>query len=165
MRYIRFLKTPRVVVEKDTSRKQIQCLITITSDLGDSFLPENVQLVAEVLTPESQGNDEEVKLWQTVQWKGGMRTLSVVFPLPKSLIKTKLLVKVGLERDSAMDDYNKLKEHGSCGIVSAWSAEFDPSSSFPEAEKLVQRRLISDDPKHPIMIWEETGESIARHLW
>jgi hypothetical protein len=48
--------------------------------------------------------------------------------------------------------------------VNAWSSEFDPSSRASEAEKLVERRF--DIFKGPVVsIYEETGESIARHLW
>ncbi|KAF1845841.1 uncharacterized protein K460DRAFT_338481 [Cucurbitaria berberidis CBS 394.84] len=158
MRYIRFLKTPRVVTEKSSSKSEIQCLVTITSDLGDSFLPYDVRLSAELLSSQAP---EQVLVWTTVRWTSGMRTVPIVFPLPKSRASSKMRVRVGVEPKATYDEYDKLSDNQQ-GIFSAWSADFQLSS---EAVKLVERRFTLS-PKGPVVsIWEETGESIARHLW
>jgi hypothetical protein len=161
MRYVRFLKTPRVVSEKGTSRSQISCLITITSDLGDSFLHQDIQLSAEL---RSSGSNEEVLIWRTVRWIAGMRSLPITFPLTKNRLTSILRVRVGVEPKSAHDEYSKLSEHGYCGVVSAWSSEFTASVTAVEAEKIVERRF-SLAHGHSLSVLEETGESIARHLW
>jgi hypothetical protein len=161
MRYIRFLKTPRVVTEKESSRSHISCLITITSDLGDSFLPYDVKLSAELL---SSAPSEEVLVWQTLQWSAGMRSLSVTFPLAKSHATSKLCVRVGVGPKSAHDDYSSLSDDGSRGVVSAWSSDFLASRSASAAEKLVERRFSLTNGS-TVSVLEETGESIARHLW
>jgi hypothetical protein len=161
MRYIRFLKTPRVVTEKGTSKSQISCLITVTSDLGDSFLPHNLELSAELLSSQPT---EEIKVWRTVQWAAGMRSLLVTFPLAKILSSTKLRIRVGVEPKSIHDAFDKLSEEGTCGVVSAWSPEFYPFATTGGTEKLVERRFDLSGG-HIISIYEETGESIARHLW
>ncbi|KAH7401859.1 putative methyltransferase-domain-containing protein [Phaeosphaeria sp. MPI-PUGE-AT-0046c] len=160
MRYIRFLKPPRVIVDKSTSKSQISCLITITSDLGDSFLPYDLELAAELL---SLHQTEEAVVWRTVQWKSGMRSLPVTFPLAKNLKAQKFRIRVGGEPKSTFDDYGKLSREATCGVVSAWSQEFDPSAAAAAA-KLVDRRFKLMDGC-VIRISEETGESIARHLW
>lgn len=159
MRYVRFLKTPRTVTEKSTGRRQISCLITITSDLGDSFLPHDVQLSAELLT---SGPSEDIKIWQSVQWKSGMRSLPITFPATKNPGPSRLRVRIGVEPKSTLDEYTNLLEEESCGVVSAWSSEVSLSSAV-EAEKLVERRFKVSNGE--IRILEETGESIARHLW
>jgi hypothetical protein len=161
MRYIRFLKTPRVVVEKGTQRKQILCLITVTSDLGDSFLPYDVQLSAELL---SSRPTEKVIAWKNIQWSAGMRSLPVTFPLITSLGSSGFRVKVGVEPKSTHDEYSKLSDEGTCSVVSAWTSEFDPFAAHDNAEKLVERRFKLSNGLD-ITICEETGESIARHLW
>jgi hypothetical protein len=161
MRYIRFLKTPRVVTEKGTLRKQISCLITITSDLGDSFLPYDVQLSAELLSSEST---EAVVVWKTIQWSAGMRSLPVTFPLAKNRKSSGFRVKVGVEPKSTHDEYSKLSEEGTCSVVSAWTSPFDPFATNDNAEKLVERRFRLSNGLD-VTICEETGESIARHLW
>lgn len=161
MRYVRFLKSPRVVAEKGTSRKQVHCLITITSDLGDSFLPYDIQLAAE-LSATADGSEESVIVWSTVQWTAGMRSLPITFPLPKSQAShSSLRVRVGGEPKRTHDDFAAIAEKGARGVVSAWSPPF---ASDQDALKLVERRFKL--PDGPITtIWEETGESIARHLW
>ncbi|CAO2648989.1 Nn.00g099380.m01.CDS01 [Neocucurbitaria sp. VM-36] len=158
MRYIRFLKTPRVVAGKKALKSEVQCLITITSDLGDSFLPYDVQLSAELLSSQAP---EQVLVWTTVQWTSGMRTAPLVFPLPKSHASSDLRVRVGVEAKATYDEYHKLSEDQR-GVVSAWSAEFHSSSA---AVKLVERRFMISPEEPVVSIWEETGESIARHLW
>lgn len=160
MRYIRFLKTPRIVSQKGTSRPHLHCLITITSDLGDSFLPYDIQLAAELLVCADSG--QHVAVWTTVQWSAGMRTLPIALPLPNPQVSSSMLrVKVGVEPKKTHDDYQALSEQDARGVVSAWSPPF---TSDAEPVKLVERRFkLANEPA--ISIWEETGESIARHLW
>ncbi|CAA9964631.1 Methyltransf-16 multi-domain protein [Pyrenophora teres f. maculata] len=160
MRYIRFLKTPRIVPEKGTSRSHLHCLITITSDLGDSFLPYDIQLAAELLACTNAG--EHVAVWKTVQWTSGMRSLPITLPLPNSQLPSSLLrIKIGPEPKKPHDEYAALLEREAQGVVSAWSPPFTP---HVDTVKLVERRFkLPNEPT--ISIWEETGESIARHLW
>ena len=169
MRYIRFLKTPRIVTEKVSNKSHVYCLITITSDLGDSFFPHNVELAAELLSLKENPDvgskdllDDEVLVWSTIRWTAGMRTLAVKLPLKKSYASKPFLVRVGLEPQSSFDTFEALSEPGAHGIVSAWSAPFN-TSDRKEAEKLVQRRFKIGEKV--LKIWEETGESIDRHLW
>lgn len=158
MRYVRFLKTPRVVADKGTARSQVYCLVTLTSDLGDSFLPYNVQLSAELLAGRQS---EQVVVWRTAQWTGGMRSLAITLPLPKSQTSSPLRVRVGVDAKSTCDEYSSLSGENYCGTVSAWSAPFSRST---EAMKLAERRFLLPTDQQ-VRIWEETGESIARHLW
>lgn len=162
MRYIRFLKPPRIIQDKSSSQAHISCLITITSDLGDSFLPFDLTLSAELI--HRRNGVEEVLVWKIVQWTGAMRSLAISLPLSKSRRTWPLRVRIGTEPKSTYDEFSKLLQEDSRGVVSAWSTEIDPSKSVHEAEKLIERR-IDVELKTPIIIWEETGESIARHLW
>jgi len=137
MRYVRFLKTPRIIVDKGSSRDEVFSLITITSDLGDSFLPYDVQLSAELLTSEPS---EKTVVWRTVQWVGGMRSLAIVLPVPKSHSSASFRVRIGVNPKAAYDDYGALSNRGSRGVVSIWSARFSLSVDTP---KLVERRCKS----------------------
>jgi hypothetical protein len=148
-----------MVYDKLSSKPQIFCLITITSDLGDSFLSLDLTLSAELLDVES----DEVIIWQTLQWTAG-RSLPITFPLSKARAKRPLRIRVGVEPKSRYDEFSKLLDEDSRGVVSAWSAQIDPSASGTEAEKLVERRFAVGNGIR-LGIWEETGESIARHLW
>ena len=157
MRYIRLVQPPRIARLKTSHRHELRCLATLTSDLGDSFLPHDVQLSAELLLAHGH-----VLVWRTVQWTSGMRSLSIAIPLPQALAPSSLLrVRIGAEPHKLHDEYSALAEKDACGVVSAWSAPF---ALHAGAEKLVERRFkLSDDST--LSIWEETGESIARHLW
>jgi hypothetical protein len=159
MRYIRFLKTPRIICDKNTLKPQLHCLVTITSDLGDSFLPYNLTLSAELLDAESN----EVKLWQTVQWTSA-RSLPIIFPLSRARNTRPLRVYIGVEPKATYDKFGRLLNDEFRATVSAWSAQIDPLASATEAERLVERRFDVGNGVR-IGIWEETGESIARHLW
>lgn len=163
MRYIRFLKAPRIITEKGTNKNHVYCLITITSDLGDSFFPYDVELAAELISPERDFQGDEVLVWRTIKWEASMRTLAITLPLKKSYVLGPLRVRVGVEPKVHNDTLDGLSQADSQGIVSAWSAEFSGTNGPKEAVKLVERRF--EVARKRIGVWEETGESIARHLW
>ena len=159
MRYIRFLKTPRIVQEKRSSAPSVSCLITITSDLGDSFFPYQATLCAELC---SEGSAEAL-LSKTVNWATGMRSLQITFPF--NLHTTlPIHVRIGVVQKSLSDCHSTLAEGHVRGVVSAWSAPLDPAKGVNQSLKLVERQFNFSSGA-VIQIWEETGESIARHLW
>ena len=158
MRYIRFLKTPRVITGRNTAKSDVYCLVTLTSDLGDSTLPYGVQLSAELLA--CTENAEHVLVWRTVQWTGGMRSLPITIPMQKTR-SSSFRLRIGVEPRRTYDEYASLLEQDARGVVSAWSAAF---TLREEALKLAERRFMLPTGT-TINIWEETGESIARHLW
>jgi hypothetical protein len=185
MRYIRFLKPPRVVHDKQRPSAHVSCLITITSDLGDSFLPYKLTLSAELIqnerctsntalgpdpTSDSQLAASEILLstnnvraWKTVQWNEGMRSLPITLPLSRDYKgQGPLVVRIGTEPKSTSDDFHRMLLEDSRGVASIWSAPFNlpPGSS---ASSTVERRFRIGPHIH--RIFEETGESIARHVW
>ncbi|KZM20967.1 uncharacterized protein EKO05_0008442 [Ascochyta rabiei] len=159
MRYVRFLKPPRITTDKGATKSHVFCLVTITSDLGDSFFPHHVELAAELVSPERGG---EMCVWRTVQWAAGMRSLAISLPLKKSYASRALRVRVGVEPKAQSDALHDLSHPDAHGIVSAWSADFNSPPNAGGA-KLVQRRFTIGQAV--VSVWEETGESIARHLW
>ncbi|KAF2441314.1 hypothetical protein P171DRAFT_524252 [Karstenula rhodostoma CBS 690.94] len=185
MRYVRFLKPPRVVHDKTRTSAHVACLVTITSDLGDSFLPYSLTLSAELIQDERLTSDtglepdldadtqlppseallssNNVKAWKTVQWKEGMRSLPVTFPLSRNYEQNgALVVRIGTEPKSDSDDFHRMLLGDSCGVVSVWSAPFNLPRSAP-VSRTVERRFKIGPRTH--RIFEETGESIARHVW
>lgn len=60
------------------------------------------------------------------------------------------------------DDISQPTSHD-LGFISVYSHSFTLIHG-KEAERLVQRRLLIGQNKI-LNIWEETGESIARHVW
>lgn len=162
MRYVRFLKTPRITTEKGTNKSSVYCLINITSDLGDSTLPYDASLVAELISPERDFQGDEVLVERSLKWTADMRTLAVKLPLKQWHTSGPLRVRVGVKSKAHFDTFEELCNPESHGVVSAWSAEFN-SKGNKEAVKLAERRFKIAN--RTIKVWEETGESIARHLW
>ncbi|KAL5382563.1 hypothetical protein DPSP01_006403 [Paraphaeosphaeria sporulosa] len=185
MRYIRFLKPPRVVHDKHRPSAHVACLVTITSDLGDSFLPYSLTLSAELIQDEQYASEtglepdsdsdaqlpapdtllsyDNVKAWKTFQWKEGMRSLPITLPLSRNYKQDGVLVvRVGAEPKADSDDFNRMLLEDSPGVVSVWSAPFNLRRSASVA-RTVERRFKIGSRTH--RIFEETGESIARHVW
>jgi hypothetical protein len=156
MRYIRFLKPPKV------QHSEIKCLITITSDLGDSFLPENVDLSASLRSAEDHG---EIYLRKAIKWQAGMRSLAISFNVRDCDIDWPAQVHVAPKGSPLSDHFEKHQDGSDLpSIISAWSDVLDPTEGIYEAARMVERRFIPLSNR-TLCIWEETGESIARHIW
>lgn len=152
--YVRFLKTPRIQQQKGSI--YLSALICITTDLGDSFLAEDVDLmvIAE--------NSSRVIFEKATKWNASNRELAITLgPLPSNLAQQSMVltVKVPNPPGHVIPQYPPIPL-----VVAATSAPFGPQST--PAEKLVQRRIqYSGCEPFPMKIWEETGNSIARHIW
>ena len=156
MRYIRFLKTPRI------EGYDIKALITIASDLGDSFCDENLQLSASLRSADDHG---ELYLRRSLKWTAGSRTLPITFNIKDSDIDWPVRVHVATRNSGVTDRYEQHHHGGdSPSVISAWSDVLDPNVAVIEASKTVERRFTPLNNR-TLSIWEETGESIARHIW
>ncbi|KAE8404228.1 putative methyltransferase-domain-containing protein [Aspergillus pseudonomiae] len=160
--YIRFLKTPRVQKQKAGSLS-ISALICITTDLGDAFLAQDVDLVVSLTLKES----EKVLHQEPLSWKAGKRELAILLgPFHPQLSQHAIVLSVaaadrGKHHPPSPD--NLLGNPGVPLVISGWSAPFGGSESLV-AEKLVERRF-GPKGRLDLRIWEETGNSIARHIW
>ncbi|RJE22962.1 hypothetical protein PHISCL_04689 [Aspergillus sclerotialis] len=160
--YIRFLKPPRIHREKARSLS-ISSLITVMTDLGDSFLAEDSDLVVSLIIEGSN----KVLCQRTLNWKAGKRELPISLgPLPEQLSQYSFILCVS----TASPYHGKLQLAdyllGNSGIplvISGWSPPFG-GPQLSVAEKLVERRFGLEEGV-TLRIWEETGNSIARHIW
>ncbi|KAK3197165.1 hypothetical protein GRF29_1536g832726 [Pseudopithomyces chartarum] len=101
--------------------------------------------------------------WKTIQWTEGMRSLPVTIPLSRNYKQNgPLIVRIGTEPKSNYDELEKLLLPESRGVVSVWSAPFNLRDET-SVSRTVERRFQIGDRVHRIL--EETGESIARHVW
>jgi hypothetical protein len=155
MRYIRFLKPPRL------QGNALAALITITSDLGDSFLPDDIILAAALCAEDYAG---DIFVRKTLNWKGGMRSLSVSFDISQIDLEWPIRLHVGVKGSPKTDLFDKYHNAEPPSIISAWSGLLDPPRGLLNAEKNVERRFTPLSNR-TLSIWEETGDSIARHLW
>jgi hypothetical protein len=153
--YVRFLKTPRVQQQKGSFT--VSALICITTDLGDSFLAEDVDLM---LT--ARGGSSRVAFERSTKWQASNRELAITLgPLPPILAQQPMVLTVQVPHPPGY-----LLPQGPTIplVVAATSAPFGPRPT--PAEKLILRRIqYSSGDTRPMEIWEETGNSIARHIW
>lgn len=161
MRYIRFLKTPKFLV-KDGPNSAIKLVITITSDLGETFFPDDVLLAATLRSDKQNG---DIYLRKTIKWEAGMRALPIELYFEQNHIDWPARVHVHA-RNAPMSDHFERHDDGSdmANIISAWSDVLDPPQGVFEASKSAERHFTPLSNR-TLSIWEETGESIARHLW
>ena len=150
--YIRFLKTPKI----DQSG-HVRALITITTDLGDGFYIADVTLYAKITMTE--GEECWMSEWQTIKWKSGMRTLwiNIVNVDADPPVDLRLVVS---SRQSNKGD--SILVENIPEILSVWSDTFNRSNS--QAGSMIERRYRTVSTSERT-IREETGESIARHIW
>ncbi|KAJ0419309.1 putative methyltransferase-domain-containing protein [Aspergillus carlsbadensis] len=157
--YIRFLKTPRLQKQK-TGTLSASALICITTDLGDALLAQDEDLV---VTLRLAGNGKAVCQGR-LQWQGGKRELPVALgPLPASIVQQSLIMEIASRDSQAAGSDSLLNQDGIPLVVSGWSAPFGGPQSMA-ADKLIERRF-SVNQTVQLSIWEETGNSIARHIW
>ncbi|CAG7921139.1 unnamed protein product [Penicillium olsonii] len=156
--YVRFLKTPRIQQQKGSV--SITALICITTDLGDSFLAEDADLVV------TAAKDSEIVYESQIKWNAYNRELPITLgPLPANLIHKTLSLTIDTWPESqpkSMSEHRLSPWPSIPLVVGATSAPFGPQSA--PAAKLV-RRTINAPEAAELQVWEETGNSIARHIW
>ncbi|KAE8349520.1 putative methyltransferase-domain-containing protein [Aspergillus coremiiformis] len=160
--YIRFLKTPKIQKLKGGSLS-VSALICIATDLGDAFLAQDVDLLVTLTLKDS----EKVLHQEPLSWKAGKRELPILLgPFHPQLSQHIIILSVSAAdgrkpRSPSLDSL--LGNPGVPLVISGWSAPFGGPGSLV-AEKLVERRFGPKDCLN-LRIWEETGNSIARHIW
>jgi hypothetical protein len=168
MHYIRFLKSPKIVGEGD--QKALVAKVTIATDLGESFLAADVGVHVGVV-----GRDAESILspGEEYVWKGreGMRSLEVSLPMKRVRKVDVLRMYVCATGEAYTDTFESVlgldsqsrKVENRSGVVTARSMEVDVRSGQTIGAGMVER--VFRNERAEIHIWEETGESIARHVW
>ena len=152
--YIRFLKTPQVS-RKRPSSVTITTLVTITSDLGDTFLTTDENVIGRLI----DANNETIVFSETsAQWRARSRILSLKFDVPIRPSQTALRMHVTTETTLKAIEMAIMPT-----IIDVWSYSFGQEDGT-RAALVVERRLwLAAD--ECVQIWEETGDSIARHIW
>ena len=147
--YIRFFKNPKI-----DQKGHVRALITITTDLGDRFYPDDLTLHATIIS-----NENRMSEWQFLKWKGGMRTLWIDIANVDANLPVDLRLVVNCETSV---EGNRISVENMPEISGVWSGTFGKSKS--QAGGTIQRRYRTDLTVEKTMI-EETGESIGRHIW
>jgi len=151
--YIRFLRTPQVGRGKKTI--DIAAVVAVTTDLGDAYYAEDVDLLVEVT--QAHGPHQMLHS-QVVKWTGGSRASK--FALCCEIKDTSLPVRLHVTTDATAAAI------AACHVpklLDAWSDSFALSDK-QRAEPMVERQILLPNMTC-LRIWEETGDSIARHIW
>lgn len=151
---VRFLKTPKVHVEHGPSIT-LQSVITVTTDLGETFYPDDLELIATLRDP---ARDGDIFLRRKIQWKGGSRSQNISFELSRQDIDWPACVHIGCKL-TGDDPLGFLPP-----IVDIWSGLLNPTKGQFESGWRVERRFTSLAERE-VSILEDAGDSIARHLW
>lgn len=156
--YIRFLKPPKFSLVRH-SRPIIKALITITSDLGDRIYEGSQSLWITFIS--SNLDKSSTCTGKDFLWKAGMRSLWIEIDhgqLSQVTWPAQMVVAAHSRPLIDMFSLDNIPE-----FVGVWSDSIDTDVSKGYSP-WVMRRL---EPIEGVSlnIREETGESIARHVW
>lgn len=161
MHYVRFLKPPKV--QGQGAERRLTALCTLTTDLGDDFMPADTDLEVSL-----NANDAAAGVLgsQTVRWAAGMRAVPLelkIAPMAAGLCFLEVKPSDGsLARAVyAAGDEACLRMPI---IVPARSVLVIPPQANSEADRMILRN-VDLGQYGTIKVWEESGESIARHIW
>lgn len=152
--YIRYLRTPQL---SEASKKglEVSAVAAVTTDLGDSFFSQDVTLIARVVDATKHG---EILCSTEVPWKAGARAAKV-----QVHVNGKFTGRLVVLHITTRDTIAAYASHEMPSIADVWSSQFTVKAKA-KAEPLVERRIHLAG-KTVVHIWEETGDSIARHIW
>ena len=164
MHYIRFLKAPKAEIQKGWVT--VRTLITITTDLGDDFLAAELLVYAHLIRDGDEAMKEKRSVLATTSsiWKPGLRAIwLVILRLPIFALKdpVRMLISTNSEYVRHLQVQEPALNHLP-KIFHAWSEPFDLTDKG--VMKWVERRLATSETV-TLRIYEEMGESIARHVW
>ncbi|ETS84631.1 hypothetical protein PFICI_02656 [Pestalotiopsis fici W106-1] len=184
MHYIRLLR-PASVNASNPKSPRLSLTLTITTDLGDTFLAPDSP-VKILFTPKLQASSDGVTTVQPVQpvngpaiWKDGMRVLKVKLPWKKAWSHGRInlciegLVSSGNDSISSRDLQMSLPwrrkqfAKSNPGLIAPLTVELDEGRGSDVAvREFIYNFPESDDvPTMFLNLEEEIGESIARHIW
>jgi hypothetical protein len=153
----------------DGNDKALVAKITITTDLGESFLAADVGICVYIVDVDGEsilGPGREYI------WKGreGMRSLEVNLAMRKVRKLDIVRMCVVATEDVCMDNFESVlgvdktsKAESQGGVAPVRSMEIDVRTGQTIGTGLAERVFRNNLAE--IHIWEETGESIARHVW
>ncbi|KAI1409293.1 putative methyltransferase-domain-containing protein [Hypoxylon sp. FL1857] len=177
MHYIRLLR-PAKLDASDRRRPIISLLITITTDLGDSFLypDEPVDLV--VAADDAAGQSVLLRTDPPPRWAAGMRVLDVKLPVKPHLRRDDVtcVIKIhparqplplgALKSDHVLPWRIASDSPASQGLIMPATVEIVGGVCAPISVRTLQLGTGSQpENRLTLDLEEDIGESIARHIW
>jgi hypothetical protein len=178
MHYIRFLRPPKLVGARKNAR--LELLFTVTTDLGDAFMiPETpIKLIVSAYAQSSSttanwrfsGGDQLV-------WNPGQRVSRPILQLPPAAasafmsgepmhicIRSEDMYSAESAENIILNAIKPEARVDELGLVMPVWIPFN-QSQFPDHVSIRKLELTGTKPLATIEVFEEIGESIARHVW
>ena len=133
----------------------LKAVIAVTTDLGETFYPQDLDLVATVRALEDDG---EIFLRRKVTWRAGSRSTHIAFDVSRQDVDWPACLHVKA-KGFGKHSYGFLPP-----IADIWSQSLNPTRGIMDSGRLVERRFVSS-ANRTVSLLEEAGDSIARHLW
>ncbi|RMZ82028.1 hypothetical protein DV737_g2297, partial [Chaetothyriales sp. CBS 132003] len=154
MHYVRFLSPPKVA-EGPRASLTVNAVLAVTTDLGDDFYPHDLALRARVVDGLQH---QKVLQSQDYLCPGSSRAFKISLALPGKYASRDACVHVAVDKSGTSIDGGRLPQ-----VLDVWSTQFHLTDK-QRAEPLVERRLTMPNGS-ALRVLEETGDSIARHIW
>lgn len=160
MHYIRLLKAPRM--HGSGSQGSISTTITITTDLGEDFYHADTKL--EISIKANDITHGPVLARRQIRWHGSMRALPVELPFAYIMkLKSFFLVIKACDDQAGALRVDGEELHLPCILSMTTTCTITPPGRI-ECDRMIVRS-ISLEQHGDLHIWEESGDSIARHVW
>jgi hypothetical protein len=154
--YIRFLSMPKFIAADNGASRKILAVLTVTTDLGETFFPDEIELIVRLVN--TQKPKVVLDFWPVI-WNKNARVvkLNVRHMISNPTLMMRLHVSTR-ETDELLAEGCQPPK-----VLDAWTSSFR-LDALAYTEDLIERRMrLTNDTC--VKIWEETGESIARHIW
>ncbi|EXJ65423.1 hypothetical protein A1O7_01764 [Cladophialophora yegresii CBS 114405] len=151
--YIRFLRAPQCDASKKTVG--VSAVLAVQTDLSDALLSQDVVLRAEIVEANSPWR---VLHSQSLQWQPTSRALKFTIQCPGKYTSWPIQLHVTTQQTQSAVNLSEIPE-----ILDIWSCAFLLSDK-QRSEPIVERRLALWN-NTTVRIWEDIGESMARHIW
>lgn len=170
MYYIRLLRPP--VVDRDGTHGSIKLVLTITTDLGDSFLSPREPLELSVIGAYTECRDGQdqlvpIQLAQgcTLIWRAGMRVLKFDVPMSPQPVTTIQIRPSNRELVAFSITDISVTKHGL--VIAAYADISRPRDASATSVCFRSLRLPGNHgpASQMLQVEEDIGESIARHIW
>ena len=151
--YIRFLRTPQCDVGK--KGVDVSAVVAVQTDLSDALLHQDVDLVADIVEANSP---HRIICSELFQWQAASRALKLTLKCPGKYLS--LAVRLHVTTKVLPSSLKTLEVPKILDVWSHYLVLSDKQRSVP----IVERQLLLSN-ETCVRIWEDTGESMARHIW
>lgn len=169
MHYIRLLRPP--VLEAGRSEATLKLVLTITTDLGDSFLSPSEPIPLSVSGAYTEQRDQKSRLVpinftqaNAPKWQARMRVLKLDVPVPLQYWRGIKSIRIHPSNPSLTAYRTSDICAGEQGLIMTAYADISATSGA-SPPSVCFRSLRLPAINQLLQIEEDIGESIARHIW